>query len=221
MIAVDANGADQGPAAVAEGVRRSGVPVLLFGPVAELRDAAGPHAEIVDAPESIKAGEEAVAAVRSRRDASIVQAAQAVGEGRAEALVPAGSRARRSPRPRSRSSACAASSGRRSRCCCPCPAGPCCCSTRARASRCARSTSCSSPTWGRASWRRSWACSSPPSGCSPWVRRPGRARRACSPRTSGSPRRSLNFVGNLEGFDLPAGRGRRGGGRWLHRQRGA
>ena len=91
MIAVDANGADQGPGAVAEGVARSGLPVLLFGPAAELADLAGPHAEIVDAPETIKAGEEAVAAVRSKRDASIVQAAVAVGEGRADALVSAGS----------------------------------------------------------------------------------------------------------------------------------
>jgi phosphate acyltransferase len=91
VIAVDANGADQGPAAVAEGVARSGLPVLLFGPAAELADLAGPHAEIVDAPETVKAGEEAVAAVRSKRDASIVQAAVAVGEGRADALVSAGS----------------------------------------------------------------------------------------------------------------------------------
>jgi phosphate acyltransferase len=91
VIAVDANGADQGPAAVAEGVARSGLPVLLFGPRAEIEGAAGPHAEIVDAPETIKAGDEAVAAVRSKRDASIVQAAAAVGEGRADALVSAGS----------------------------------------------------------------------------------------------------------------------------------
>ena len=91
MIAVDANGADKGPAAVAEGVGRSGLPVLLFGPAAEVSGLAGPHAEIVDAPETIKSGEEAVAAVRSRLDASIVQAARAVGEGRAEALVSAGS----------------------------------------------------------------------------------------------------------------------------------
>src|SRR4051812_41949897 len=91
VIAVDANGADQGPAAVAEGVARSGLPVLLFGPEAGLTGAAGPHAEVVDAPETIKAGEEAVAAVRSKRDASIVQAAAAVGDGRADALVSAGS----------------------------------------------------------------------------------------------------------------------------------
>ena len=90
MIAVDANGADQGPGAVAEGVRRSGVPVVLFGPQAELAGA-GELAEVVDAPENIKAGDEPVAAVRSRKDASIVRAAAAVAEGRAEALVSAGS----------------------------------------------------------------------------------------------------------------------------------
>jgi glycerol-3-phosphate acyltransferase PlsX len=90
VIAVDANGADQGPAAVAEGVRRAELPVLLFGPRDELAGA-GPHAEVVDAPEAIKGGGEPVAAVRSRRDASIVQAARAVADGRASALVSAGS----------------------------------------------------------------------------------------------------------------------------------
>jgi glycerol-3-phosphate acyltransferase PlsX len=91
VIAVDANGADEGPAAVAEGVGRSGLAVLLFGPQAEIRGPAGALAEVVDAPETVKAGEEAVAAVRSKPDASIVQAARAVGEGRADALVSAGS----------------------------------------------------------------------------------------------------------------------------------
>ncbi len=90
MIAVDANGADQGPGAVAEGVRLSGLGVLLFGPAAELSEA-GPDAEIVDAPESIRGGDEPAVAVRARPQASIVQAARAVGEGRAEALVSAGS----------------------------------------------------------------------------------------------------------------------------------
>jgi phosphate acyltransferase len=91
VIAVDANGADKGPVAVAAGVGRAGLPVLLFGPAAEVAGPAGPHAQVIDAPETIKAGEEAVAAVRSKRDASIVQAARAVGDGRAEALVSAGS----------------------------------------------------------------------------------------------------------------------------------
>ena len=91
MIAVDANGADQGPGAVAAGVARSGLPVLLFGPAEQMRRAAGPDAELVHAPESIKAGGEALGAVRSRPDASIVQAAAAVADGRADALVSAGS----------------------------------------------------------------------------------------------------------------------------------
>ena len=90
MIAVDANGADEGPAAVAEGARRSGLDVLIFGPHAQIAQA-GLRARVVDAPETVKAGEEAVAAVRAKPDASIVQAARAVGDSRADALVSAGS----------------------------------------------------------------------------------------------------------------------------------
>jgi glycerol-3-phosphate acyltransferase PlsX len=89
VIAVDANGADAGPAAVAEGARRSGERVLLFGPAAELGQP-GERVEIVDAPERIGGDEEPVRAVRSRPRASIVQAAAAVAEGRADALVSAG-----------------------------------------------------------------------------------------------------------------------------------
>jgi len=88
VIALDANGADGGPALVAEGARRSGEDVMLFGPAAEL---AGTQAEVVDAPERIGGDEEPVRAVRSRPRASIVQAAKAVADGRAEALVSAGS----------------------------------------------------------------------------------------------------------------------------------
>jgi glycerol-3-phosphate acyltransferase PlsX len=89
VIAVDANGADAGPGAVADGARRSGERVLLFGPAAEMGDP-GPAVELVDAPERIGGEEEPVRAVRSRPGASIVQAAAAVAEGRAEALVSAG-----------------------------------------------------------------------------------------------------------------------------------
>ena len=90
MIALDANGADRGPRAVAEGARRSGLPLLLFGPAAELRGAGEP-AQVVDAPDRIGGGDEPVRAVRSRPGASIVRAAAAVADGRAEALVSAGS----------------------------------------------------------------------------------------------------------------------------------
>ncbi|HKP89371.1 MAG TPA: phosphate acyltransferase PlsX, partial [Thermoleophilaceae bacterium] len=66
---------------------------IVFGPVSELHDAlAGLDAvEIVDAPVEIANTEEPAAAVRAKRDASIVQAAAAVADGRADALVSAGS----------------------------------------------------------------------------------------------------------------------------------
>jgi phosphate acyltransferase len=89
VIAVDANGADAGPGAVAEGARRSGEQVLLFGPAAEIGEP-GAGVEVIDAPERIGGDEEPVRAVRSRPEASIVQAAAAVADGRAEALVSAG-----------------------------------------------------------------------------------------------------------------------------------
>ncbi len=89
MIAVDANGADRGPAAVAAGVARSRVEALVFGP-REALEGCGPLAEVVDAPTLIGGDEEPALAVRSRPEASIVQAAEAVAEGRCEALVSAG-----------------------------------------------------------------------------------------------------------------------------------
>jgi glycerol-3-phosphate acyltransferase PlsX len=89
VIAVDANGADQGPAAVAEGARLSKLPVTLFGPAAELGES-GEQVRVVDAPVAAGGGDP-VRVVRSNPDASIVQAAKAVAEGRADALVSAGS----------------------------------------------------------------------------------------------------------------------------------
>src|SRR5947209_6698473 len=87
MIALDANGADRGPATVAAGGRASGVPVLLFGPAAELGD--GP--EVVDAPVAVSNEDEPALAVRSRPDSSIVEAARAAADGRADGFVSAGS----------------------------------------------------------------------------------------------------------------------------------
>ena len=81
MIALDANGADGGPSTVSEGAARSDEEVLLFGPEERMGEP-GARVHIVDAPEKISGGEEPVKAVRSRPDASIVQAARAVGEGR-------------------------------------------------------------------------------------------------------------------------------------------
>ena len=87
MIAVDANGADAGPGVVAEGVRMAGVESTLYGPAADLAGAPGP---VVDAPVLISGDEEPAAAARAKPDASVVQAARAVGSGEAGALVSAG-----------------------------------------------------------------------------------------------------------------------------------
>ncbi len=86
MIALDANGADRGPATVAEGGRLSGSKVTLFGPEASLDG----FAPVVDAPVAIGNDEEPVRAVRNKPDASIVQAIRAVADGAADAAVSAG-----------------------------------------------------------------------------------------------------------------------------------
>jgi len=86
VIALDANGADSGPATVAQGGRESGVPVTIFGPEAEV----GGGSDVVDAPVAITNDDEPARAVRARPDSSLVQATRAVKEGRASAVVSAG-----------------------------------------------------------------------------------------------------------------------------------
>jgi phosphate acyltransferase len=88
MIALDANGADRGPGAVMDGARMAGIPVTFYGPAAELSGAPGP---VVDAPVFISNEEDPAMAVRSKDDASVVQAARAVADGSAGALVSFGS----------------------------------------------------------------------------------------------------------------------------------
>ena len=127
VVAVDANGADRGPAEVAAGAAlaaRQGVRVLLFGPAMEIGAAlaelgtapvgigtapvgigtapvgigtapvgigtAPAVVKVVDAPLSIAKSPDPARAARANPDASIVQAARAVAEGRAQALVCAG-----------------------------------------------------------------------------------------------------------------------------------
>src|SRR2546421_9627308 len=74
MIALDANGAHTGPEAAAGGARLAGLEAALFGPPLP----------------AIGNDEEPTRAVRSRPDASIVQAARAVADGRCNALVSPG-----------------------------------------------------------------------------------------------------------------------------------
>jgi glycerol-3-phosphate acyltransferase PlsX len=105
-VALDANGADLGPAEVARGAARAaerGVRVILFGPAEEMREALGaaetppdsppgrPGVHVVDAPVSIAKAPDPARAVRTTPEASIVQAAEAVAGGRADALVSGGS----------------------------------------------------------------------------------------------------------------------------------
>jgi glycerol-3-phosphate acyltransferase PlsX len=93
VVAVDAGGADLGPSEVAAGAARAaekGIGVILFGAASEL----GPvpsGVEVVDAPISIAKAADPAFAVRSTPEASIVQAAKAVADGRAQALVSGGS----------------------------------------------------------------------------------------------------------------------------------
>src|SRR5947209_3575112 len=92
VVAVDANGADLGPREVAAGAALAaerGVRTILFGPAAEL-GTVGAGVEVVDAPLSIAKHPDPVHAARTMPAASIVQAARAVADGRAQALVCAG-----------------------------------------------------------------------------------------------------------------------------------
>jgi glycerol-3-phosphate acyltransferase PlsX len=92
-VAVDVTGADLGPAEVAAGAAiaaAQGVRVLLFGPADAIGDVAE-GVEVVDTPISVAKAPDPVIAVRSTPEASIVQAARAVAEGRAQALVAGGS----------------------------------------------------------------------------------------------------------------------------------
>jgi glycerol-3-phosphate acyltransferase PlsX len=92
-VAVDAGGADLGPREVAEGAARAaaqGIAVLLFGPAAEI-GAVPDGVTVIDAPVSIAKAADPAFAVRSTPEASIVQAAKAVADGQAQALVSGGS----------------------------------------------------------------------------------------------------------------------------------
>jgi phosphate acyltransferase len=92
-VAVDANGADLGPAEVAAGAAdaaQQGIRVVLFGPAEQFGEVAD-GIEVVDAPVSIAKAPDPVRASRSNPDASIVLATRAVAAGDADAFVSGGS----------------------------------------------------------------------------------------------------------------------------------
>lgn len=88
MIALDAHGADGGFEVIADGARRAGVAVRVYGPHGA-PELAG--LDVADAPDVIGNDEEPVRAVRGKETASIVRAARAVAAGDADGLVSAGS----------------------------------------------------------------------------------------------------------------------------------
>jgi glycerol-3-phosphate acyltransferase PlsX len=93
-VALDGRGAERGAQAVIDGVRAAtadGIPVRVFGDphrLAEIGELDG--AELIPADEEITNADDPVAAVRSRTEASVVQAAADVAEERSAALVSAG-----------------------------------------------------------------------------------------------------------------------------------
>jgi glycerol-3-phosphate acyltransferase PlsX len=98
-IAIDAMGGDHAPDEIVAGaldaVAAHGVEILLFGDDAAIRAAlpAGElpaGVEIVACSEVIAMHDEPGASVRKRKDASMVRAAEAVRDGRADAMVGAG-----------------------------------------------------------------------------------------------------------------------------------
>ena len=92
-IAVDALGGDKAPGEIVAGARRAheelGIPVLLVGPDDGTLGDTG-ELEILAANESIAMDEDPARAVRTKKDSSIVRAAEAVRDGRASAMVSAG-----------------------------------------------------------------------------------------------------------------------------------
>ena len=93
-VALDGRGAERGARAVVDGARAAaadGIRLRVFGDPAllsEIREIDG--AELIAATEEITNADEPVAAVRSRPEASVVQAAVDVAEGRSKAMVSAG-----------------------------------------------------------------------------------------------------------------------------------
>jgi glycerol-3-phosphate acyltransferase PlsX len=89
-IAVDALGGDKAPAEILAGVRRAvddGIPVVLVGPADLARD---PDLDLIAASEVIAMDEEPGSAVRTKKDSTLVRAAEAVRDGAASAMVSAG-----------------------------------------------------------------------------------------------------------------------------------
>jgi glycerol-3-phosphate acyltransferase PlsX len=93
-VALDGFGAERGAGVVAEGARMAaagGIRLRVHGPAGELGLDGVDGVEVVPASEWIANTEDPVPAVRAKGEASVVRAARDVAEGRAEAMVSPGS----------------------------------------------------------------------------------------------------------------------------------
>jgi phosphate acyltransferase len=93
-VALDGFGAEQGFEVLAQGARAAaadGIRLRVFGPSDELALDGAEGIEVVPTSEWIGNEEDPVAAVRTKKEASVVRAAADVTEGRAEAMVSLGS----------------------------------------------------------------------------------------------------------------------------------
>lgn len=89
-IAVDAMGGDKAPGEILAGVRQAiddGIPVVLVGPPDLIHDADIP---LIAASELIAMDEDPASAVRTKKDSTLVRAAEAVRDGKASAMISAG-----------------------------------------------------------------------------------------------------------------------------------
>ena len=97
IIAVDAMGGDHAPQAIVEGVNQaltqfSDIHIQLYGDEDKIRPhlTATERVEIIHTVEKIASDDEPTRAIRRKKDASMVLAAKAVKEGRAQAMFSAG-----------------------------------------------------------------------------------------------------------------------------------
>jgi glycerol-3-phosphate acyltransferase PlsX len=91
-VAIDAMGGDRAPSEIVLGARQAaelGIPVVLVGPVDGSLGDVG-DLEVIAATEVIGMSEDAARGVRTKKDSSLVRAAEAVRDGRACAMVSAG-----------------------------------------------------------------------------------------------------------------------------------
>ena len=90
-IAVDAMGGDHAPGQILEGARlavAAGIPVVLVGRSAEIGETGG--IAVIEASEVIGMDEDAAKGVRTKKDSSLVRAAEAARDGKAAAFLSAG-----------------------------------------------------------------------------------------------------------------------------------